>query len=145
MFTWLSEGIHNQAITFGITLGIKWINFDDLLYYFVIFSKNCLILLKPLLCFIDPVQFCHDLSAPIRQSLFVTFCSLVHFIGDFYNPLSIEPKPIIEPVPILNGRLVEKIHMVQCKLRKLVEVGKALDLGVEFLLFLGFDDVLLVV
>lgn len=145
MFTWLSEGVHNQAITFGITLGIEGIYFDDLLYYFVIFSKNCLILLKPLLCFIDPVQFRHDLCTPIGQSLFITFCSLVHFIGDLDNPLSIEPKPIIEPVPILYGRLVKKIHVMQCELRKLVEVGEALNFGVEFLLFLGFDDILFIV
>ena len=35
--------------------------------------------------------------------------------------------------------------MMKCKLRKLVEMTKALDLGVEFLLLLRFDDVFFIV
>ena len=55
------------------------------------------------------------------------------------------PKPIIESVPILYSRLVKKIHVMQCKLGKLIEVGETLYLGVKFLFFLGFDDILLIV
>ena len=34
---------------------------------------------------------------------------------------------------------------MQCKLGKLIEVGETLYLGVKFLFFLGFDDILLIV